>query len=57
MAHGTTQRAASGWRARFSGLAKNAPARTVAIPAFCTPTSMEIVRFLAVLNLNKRPTL
>ncbi len=46
MAQGRT---AKGWAA------KKLPARTVARPAFCIPTSMEMVRFLAVLNPAKRP--
>ena len=31
-------------------VAKKVPARTVANPAFCMPTSIEMVRFLAVLK-------
>lgn len=34
---------------------KKRPASTVARPAFCMPTSMEIVRFRAVLKWNRRP--
>ena len=47
MAHGTTA----------SGLVaiKKFVARLVANPAFCIPTSMLMVRFLAVLNLNSVP--
>ena len=46
MAQGST---ANGWAA------KKVPASTVANPAFCMPTSIEIVRFLAVLNLASEP--
>lgn len=41
MAQGSTAR---GWAA------KKLPASTVASPAFCIPTSMEMVRFFAVLK-------
>ena len=47
MAHGTT---ANGLVAM-----KKLDARLVANPAFCIPTSMLIVRFLAVLNLKIVP--
>ena len=56
-AHGTTQIIASGCTASISSLAKNAVARTVAMPAFCIPTSIERVRRFAVLNLHHLPTL
>ena len=46
MAQGSTER---GWAA------KKVPARTVASPAFCMPTSMLMVRFLAVLKRARRP--
>ena len=46
MAHGST---ASGWDA------KKFEASTVASPAFCIPTSILMVRFLAVLNLASFP--
>ena len=35
---------------------KKVMARFVPRPAFCMPTSMEMVRFLAVLKWNSRPT-
>ena len=35
---------------------KKVIARLVPRPAFCIPTSIERVRFLAVLNLKSRPT-
>ena len=46
MAQGNTDRGCA---------AKNVPAKTVANPAFCIPTSMEIVRRLAVLNFAIMP--
>ena len=57
MAQGTTQRIASGLRARISSLAKKAVASTVAIPAFCIPTSIDIVRFLGSEKWKSLPTL
>ena len=46
MAQGNTAR---GWAA------KKLEARTVAKPAFCMPTSMEMVRFFAVVKPASRP--
>ena len=57
MAQGITHRMASGVSLSVSELAKKDVASTVAIPAFCMPTSIEIVRFLAVLKPNKAPML
>ena len=34
---------------------KNFAARPVPSPAFCTPTSIDMVRFFAVLNLKMMP--
>ena len=48
MAQGNTER---GWAA------KKLPANTVAKPAFCMPTSMEMVRFLALEKWAKRPAI
>ena len=46
MAQGSTE---SGWAA------KKVPASTVARPAFCIPTSIDKVRFFAMLNRASRP--
>ena len=56
MAQGMTARAAKGFIAIMAGEAKKLRARTVAIPAFCIPTSMERVLLLAVLKPKALPT-
>ena len=50
MAQGTTA------RGQMAVLTKKLVASTVPSPAFCIPTSMERVRFLAVENLQSEPT-
>ena len=49
------QLTAAGMTAKGHDTAKNVDAKTVASPAFCMPTSMDMVRFLAFEKLNSRP--
>ena len=51
------QLTAAGITARGHDTAKNVDARTVASPAFCMPTSIDMVRFFAFEKLKSLPTL
>ena len=55
MAQGMTARAAIGLAAIMAGDAKKLRASTVAMPAFCIPTSMDSVLRLAVSKPNAFP--
>ena len=56
MAQGKTARAAIGFMAIMAGEAKKLRASTVAMPAFCMPTSMESVLLFAVSKWKALPT-